>query len=82
MPEIRPYTAGDLERLRSIQVRPQGWTHATHDQRREYRHPITGERIKVTTDQLGNRIRMRREGQDVRIMAPVVQRQLTLREVR
>lgn len=81
MPGLTPYTPADLERLRSVQARPQGWTHATRDQRREFRHPITGERIKVITDQLGNRVRMRRDGQDVRIMAPVVRRQLTLREV-
>ncbi|MEO3856241.1 hypothetical protein [Acrocarpospora sp. B8E8] len=69
MPGIEPYTAADLERLRSVQVRPQGWTHATHDQVREHRDPRRRP-VKVTTDQLGNRIRERWEGQDVRILAP------------
>lgn len=68
MPGITPYSAVDLERLRSLQVRPRGWTHATRDQVREYRDPITGERVKVITDQLANRTRMRRAGQDVRIV--------------
>lgn len=73
MSGVRPYTAADLARMRSIQARPQGWTHATHDQRQEYRHPVTGELVKVITDQLGNRIRMRRHGQDVKILNfPVV----------
>lgn len=68
MPGITPYSTADLQRLRSLQVRPQGWTHATHDQAREYRDPITGHWVKVITDQLGNRTRLRHEGQDVRIV--------------
>jgi hypothetical protein len=68
MPGIKPYTAADLERLKSLQVRPQGWTHATKDQTREYRDPA-GHMVKVVTDQLGNRTRLRRDGQDVRIVA-------------
>jgi hypothetical protein len=73
MPGIRPYTAADLTRLRSVQARPQGWTHATHDQRREYRDPESGHFVQVITDQLGNRIRRRWAGQDVKILnIPVV----------
>jgi hypothetical protein len=52
MPGITPYSAADLERLRSLQVRPQGWTHATKDQVRECRDPVTGDLVKVITDEL------------------------------
>lgn len=73
MSGVRPYTAADLARLRSIGVRPQGWTHATHDQRREYRDDQSGRFVQVVTDQLGNRVRRRWDGQDVKILnIPVV----------
>jgi hypothetical protein len=68
MPGIRPYTAADLARLRSVGVRPQGWTHATHDQRREFKDEKSGHWVQVITDQLGNRVRRRWAGQDVKIL--------------
>ncbi len=68
MSGVRPYTAADLARLRSIQARPQGWTHATHDQRREHKDDKSGHWVQVITDQLGNRIRRRWAGQDVKIL--------------
>jgi hypothetical protein len=40
---------------KSPQTRPQGWTHATHDQPREYVGK-DGRRVKDVTDQLGNRV--------------------------
>ncbi len=81
MPGVTPYSAADLARLRSVQARPQGWTWRTRDQVHEDRDEH-GRPFKVTVDQLGNRVRERWTGQDVRIMAAVVRRQLSLREVR
>jgi len=46
-----PY--GEWLRAKGVQARPQGWTHATHDQVREG-HDRNGRRFKATTDQLGN----------------------------
>jgi len=75
MSGIRPYTAADLERLRSIQAPPGGsWTHATRDQVREYRD-ANGHLVQVVLDQAGNQVRRRRrriggrwvDVQDVRI---------------
>lgn len=66
---VQPYTEADLARLRSVQVRPAGWTWRTKDQVREYRDD-RGRWVKVITDQLGNRVRLRWEGQDVKIMLP------------
>lgn len=66
---IKPYTAADLERLRSVQVRPTGWTWRTRNQVREHRDE-RGRWVRVTRDQLGNLIRERWEGQDVKIFMP------------
>lgn len=48
-------TYAEWLRDKSPQTRPQGWTHATHDQPREYVGK-DGRRVKDTTDQLGNRV--------------------------
>lgn len=42
-------------RSKGVQARAQGWTHATHDQHREYVGK-DGNRVKDTTDQLGNHV--------------------------
>jgi hypothetical protein len=42
-------------RGKNLQTRAGGWTHATHDQRREYVGK-DGKRVKDTTDQLGNHV--------------------------
>ena len=78
---IKPYTAADLARLRSVQVRPGGWTWRTKDQVREHRDD-RGRWVKVITDQLGNRVRLRWEGQDVKIMLPHLSVRGTVREER
>ncbi|MEU6709983.1 hypothetical protein ABZ897_00775 [Nonomuraea sp. NPDC046802] len=46
---------GEWLRSKNLQTRPQGWTHATHDQAREYVGK-DGKRVKDVTDQLGNRV--------------------------
>jgi hypothetical protein len=75
MSGIRPYTAADLERLRTVQAPPGGgWSNATRDQRREYRD-ADGNLVQVVLDQAGNQVRRRRklvdgrwiDCQDVRI---------------
>lgn len=48
-----PY--GDWLKNKGIQTRAGGWTHATHDQTREYVGK-DGRRVKDVTDQLGNRV--------------------------
>jgi hypothetical protein len=48
-------TYAEWLQAKSPQTRPQGWTHATHDQAREYVGK-DGRRVKDTTDQLGNRV--------------------------
>lgn len=72
MSTIQPYTAADLARLRSVQARPRGWSHQVKPQVTEYRDERTRERIKVILDELGNKVRMRRHGQDVKILNPRV----------
>ena len=76
---VQPYTAADLARLRSVQVRPAGWTWRTKDQVREYRDE-QGRPVKVVRDQLGNYIRLRWEGQDVKIVAPLIRVRRTTQE--
>ena len=73
MSKIQPYTAADLARLRSVQARPQGWSHRVKPRWRDGVRPSSGERVKVLLDELGNKTRMRRHGQDVKILnAPTV----------
>lgn len=48
-------TYAEWLQAKSPQARPRGWTHATHDQRREYVGK-DGHRVKDVTDQLGNRV--------------------------
>lgn len=76
---VQPYTEADLARLRSVQVRPAGWTWRTRDQVREYRDE-QGRPVKVVRDQLGNYIRLRWEGQDVKIVAPLIRVRRTIQE--
>lgn len=76
---VQPYTEADLARLRSVQVRPAGWTWRTRDQVREHRDE-QGRPVKVVRDQLGNYIRLRWEGQDVKIVAPLIRVRRTIQE--
>lgn len=48
-------TYAEWLRSKNLQARPAGWSHATHDQTREYVGK-DGKRVKDTTDQLGNRV--------------------------
>jgi len=81
MTSIRGYTEADLARLRSVQVRPAGWTWRTKDQVREYRDE-QGRPVKVVRDQLGNFVRLRWDGQDVKIVAPLIRVRTAIQEVR
>ncbi|RSN12801.1 hypothetical protein DMB42_11525 [Nonomuraea sp. WAC 01424] len=72
MPGLIAASAADLTRLRSVQHIRGGRTHATQDQRREFRDE-RGRLVQVVVDQLGNRVRRRRTGregeaQDVKIL--------------
>ncbi|GAA3441067.1 hypothetical protein [Planomonospora venezuelensis] len=67
---LQGYTPADLARLRSVSVRPAGWSHRIKPKAKDGRHPVTGERIKVILDEVGNRIRMRQHGQDVHVTLP------------
>jgi hypothetical protein len=67
---VQGYSAMDLRRLKSVAVRPAGFSHGVRPVVREYRDELTGHWIKVITDQLGNKVRMRWEGQDARITLP------------
>ena len=63
-------TYAEWLRDKSPQTRPQGWTHATHDQAAEYVGK-DGRRVKDVTDQLGNRvIQHGRDQQSVHIKSP------------
>ncbi|MEV4020161.1 hypothetical protein AB0J35_57765 [Nonomuraea angiospora] len=72
MSTIQPYTPADLARLRSVGIRPQGWSHRVKPKWVDGRRPSTNERIKVLLDELGNKIRMRQHGQDVKILNATV----------
>lgn len=66
-------TYGQWLRAKNIQTRPEGWTHATRDQVREYRSDKDGRRVHDRTDQLGNRVVQHgRDQQSVVIQNPVV----------
>jgi len=66
-----PYGPAERARLLSIQVRPGGWSWRVRDEVREYRDE-RGRWVRVTRDQLGNYVRERWDGQDVRIMLPAL----------
>jgi hypothetical protein len=68
MSTIQPYTAADLARLKSVGVRPQGWSHRVKPRWKDGVRRSTGERVKVLLDELGNKVRMRQDGQDVKIL--------------
>lgn len=76
MPEFDPasgLTYGEWLRAKNIQARPEGWSHATRDQVREYRSEKDGRRVKDVTDQLGNHVVGHgRDSQSVVICNPVV----------
>lgn len=66
-------TYGEWLRSKNIHTRPQGWSHATRDQVREYRSGKDGRRVKVVTDQLGHdTIQHGRDQQSVHIKNPAV----------
>lgn len=67
---IQPYTPADMDRLRSIQVRPQGFSHRIRPKHKTVKHPVTGELMKIVLDELGNKVRMRKHGQDAKIHLP------------
>ncbi|MGA4989889.1 hypothetical protein [Nonomuraea bangladeshensis] len=57
-------------RSKGLHVRAGGWTHATHDQAREYVGK-DGRRVKDVTDQLGNRVVQHgQDQQSVHIKSP------------
>ncbi|MFE3452376.1 hypothetical protein ACFXJ8_25980 [Nonomuraea sp. NPDC059194] len=66
-------TYGQWLRSKNIQTRPQGWSHATRDQVREYRSDKDGRRVKDVTDQLGNSVVQHgSDQQSVIVRAPLV----------
>lgn len=69
MPGLIAASVADLNRLRSVQHIRGGRTTATKDQVREHRDG-DGRWVKVISDQAGNRVRVRHNGQDVQIFAP------------
>jgi len=62
-------TYAEWLRDKSVQTRPDGWTNATRDQRREYVGK-DGHRVKDTTDQLGNRVVQHGTDQQSAIVRP------------
>jgi hypothetical protein len=66
---VQGYTPADLARLRSVGIRPQGWSHRVKPQVREYRDEQTGHWIKVIRSE-HNTIRMRWSGQDAHVILP------------
>ena len=75
-------TYAEWLKAKSPQTRPQGWTHATHDQTREGRDRA-GQRFKAVTDQLGNEVVQHgQDQQSVKINAPLVRVAQTTTEER
>lgn len=72
MSGVQGYTEADLRRLKSVAVRPRGWSHRVKPLVREYRDTLTGHWIKVIKTTGGHKIRMRWEGQDANISLPHV----------
>lgn len=66
---LQGYSKADLDRLKSVTVRPRGWSHHIRPIVREYRDKQTGHWIKVITS-TGRRIRMRWDGQDAKVILP------------
>lgn len=70
MPDsVQPYSAADLARLRSVQARPQGWSHRVKPQVREHRDEQRRP-VKRTLDELGNIVQERWTGQDAFLFLP------------
>jgi hypothetical protein len=67
---VQGYTKADLRRLKSVAVRPRGFSHGVRPVVREYRDVVTGHWIKVITNEQGNRQRMRWSGQDAIVTLP------------
>lgn len=66
---VQGYTEADLRRLKSVQARPQGFSHRVKPRVTEYRDQVTGHWVKVIRNEF-NRIRMRWEGQDAHVILP------------
>lgn len=66
---LQGYTQSDLAKLRSVQVRPRGWSYRVKPLVQEYRDLQTGHWIKVIRME-GQRIRMRWDGQDCKVILP------------
>ncbi|GHH67643.1 hypothetical protein GCM10017673_14980 [Streptosporangium violaceochromogenes] len=81
MSGLQGYGPSDLARLRSVQVRPRGWSHRIKPKVTESRD---GRRrpVRVTLDELGNKVRERWEGQDVHVFLPCLRVLSSARGVR
>lgn len=66
---VQGYNEADLRRLRSVSVRPGGWSHLVKPKVTEYRDEQNGHWIKVIKSEF-NTIRMRWSGQDAHIILP------------
>ncbi|MEU4332325.1 hypothetical protein [Nonomuraea dietziae] len=66
---VQGYTEADLRKLRSVGVRPRGWSHRVKPAVHEYKDEQTGHWIKVIRNEF-NRVRMRWEGQDAHVVLP------------
>lgn len=67
----------DLDKLRSI-----GHVSRRTGNRVREGRDAAGQRYKVTTDELGNKVRERQDGQDVKIAAPRIVSETSVREER
>lgn len=66
---LQAYTQADLRRLKSVGVRPRGWSHKIRPVVNEYKDEQTGHWVKVIRNEF-NRVRMRWEGQDAHVVLP------------
>lgn len=66
---VQAYTEADLRRLKSVTIRPRGWSHRVRPQVTEYKDVVTGHWIKVIRDEY-QRVRMRWSGQDAHVILP------------
>jgi hypothetical protein len=66
---LQAYTPADMRRLRSVGVRPAGWSHRIRPIVTEYRDVQTGHWIKVIRSEF-KKVRMRWEGQDAHVTLP------------
>jgi hypothetical protein len=66
---LQAYTPADMRRLKSIGIRPAGWSHKIKPVVTEYRDTATGHWVKVIRSE-HQRVRMRWEGQDAHVVLP------------